>query len=190
MDNLALIIVFVVSSLIIWSLIYQARRREVHYAELRQANDALTQLFHKQDKDIQRLSQECVSLCKSQYEGIKDILERTITSRNNEKTEEIYKARLIEQISLFSNAERQQEREALIDSKTGGILSSLRRNFPSIKDLDIQIVTYSLMGFDTTLICLLTGMNPGNVYTRKSRLKDKILKSDIGDKDRYLYWLF
>lgn len=190
MENLELIIIFVASSLIIWSLVLIAQRQAVHYAELQQANDTLNRLFHKQDEYIQRLNQECVSLCKSQYEDIRDILERTIISKNTVKTEAIYKARLDEQISFFSNIDRQQEREALIDSKTGGILSSLRRNFPSIKDLDIQIVTYSLMGFDTTLICLLTGMNPGNVYTRKSRLKDKILKSDIEDKDRYLYWLF
>ena len=69
-------------------------------------------------------------------------------------------------------------------------MTSLRRNVNRLKDDDYQFLVFLILGFDATLICMITGMSSSNYYTRKSRLKEKILSADTPDVSLYQQWIF
>lgn len=50
---------------------------------------------------------------------------------------------------------------------------------------DARFICYSIVGFDTNTISMLLGISPANVYTRRSRLKDRIRHLESPYKDQY-----
>lgn len=54
-----------------------------------------------------------------------------------------------------------------------------------VTDMDARFICYSIVGFDTNTISMLLGISPANVYTRRSRLKDRIRHLESPYKEQY-----
>ncbi len=90
----------------------------------------------------------------------------------------------------------QNKLEAILDEKTDGIISAFKSDFkPSVINAkskrdhrnEVRLFTYLAAGFSDAAICVLLGLNNlSSCYSRKSRLRDKILKSDFSHRDNYL----
>ncbi|MBO5193421.1 MAG: hypothetical protein J6B62_00850 [Bacteroidales bacterium] len=64
-------------------------------------------------------------------------------------------------------------------------MSKLRHDFPSFKEDDYRLLSYMIVGFEAKTIATLMDITPGSVYTRKSRLKDKILSTSTENAELY-----
>ena len=178
--------------LAIVTFVYNLRDRR-HKATLREItalNDTLEEESRRQNETIALLQKDCREKYREQFTDIKSCLEQAIVLKDQDSARQRYVQRLEQQLSFFSSSERQAEREAFINQRTGGVFDSLRYNFPSLKETDFQLLTFIIMGFDATLICMITGMTASNYYTRKSRLKEKLLNEDSPDAPLYRQWIF
>ena len=63
---------------------------------------------------------------------------------------------------------------AIVDASTSGFIGRVREKFPKIKSVDIYILAFDKAGFPTSVAARLLGLSVTNLYTRKSRIKDKI----------------
>ena len=74
-----------------------------------------------------------------------------------------------------------------LDEYLDGLVSQLRNDYPKLKEDDIVLFCYNVIGCKPSLINLL--MKPGKVedlYARKSRLKQKIARRGPARAEKYL----
>ena len=87
---------------------------------------------------------------------------------------------------FVGNADSHQAFEDLLDSYLDNIMSSFRKDFPKMKSQDYQLASSVFSGIDMATTSVLMGVDVDVLYTRKSRLKSTIAKTDSPNKDRYL----
>ena len=70
-----------------------------------------------------------------------------------------------------------------------GIIARLRADFPALKDGDVHLFTLIVAGFKAPAIALYLGADINAIYTRKFRLKQKLLKTNPSAAQHYITYL-
>lgn len=166
------------------------QQKEAYIQDLIRAQSSLQQHFKEQDETIRSLRTQCAQHYRRQFQDIADGIEHTLLTKNTTKANAFYQEKMSNAIAFFSSPETSKEREEFINEKTDGLLRNLRKDCPTINETDINLLCYMAMGFDATLISLITGMSTGSYYTRKSRIKERILSEDNPRKEYYRTWFF
>ena len=73
--------------------------------------------------------------------------------------------------------------EQTIDAGCDGIVSHLRNDIEGVTEQDIRFFCFNLLGLSNDSIAVLTGVETSTVYSRRSRLKKRILSSDTPYKE-------
>lgn len=76
--------------------------------------------------------------------------------------------------------------EQIVNACKGGVMQKLREQLPEIKEEDFEFLCYIYAGFSCRAISIFTQDKVENIYTRKSRLKTKITKSNAPDSDFFV----
>ena len=99
---------------------------------------------------------------------------RTKQTREMVRKEEIFR-KVEEMISVISeNDDRHAEFEELIDSHLDNIITHLKMDLGPMNRLDERFICYTVAGFDAATIAFILGLSLSNVYTKRSRLKERI----------------
>lgn len=72
--------------------------------------------------------------------------------------------------------------EALVNKYLDNILVRLKEQLPDLNSKDYHFLTYLYAGFSPRAVCVFTDIKIKNFYNRRSRLKERIMKSDAPDK--------
>lgn len=72
------------------------------------------------------------------------------------------------------------------DIHMDGIVTNLRIQCPFLKENDINYIALIFAGFSARSICLFTGLKYKHYYVKKSRLIERIRKSNAPDKELFL----
>lgn len=81
--------------------------------------------------------------------------------------------------------------ESIVDSFKNGVMNKLRMEFPQFREEDFKMMCYWYAGFSSaSMSLLLKEENMNIIYKRKSRLKDRIEKSDSPRKDFFIEELY
>lgn len=192
--NLFFLILFVTVGFFLFAvtLVYHQRDRrlQAQLVELNRLKESLEEDAKRQDEKILQLQNDCRVMYREQFAEIRNCLEQAIVLKDEGSARKRYLQRLENQLTFFSSQDWQAERESFINKQTNGVLSSLRQNIPNLKESDCQLLVFVILGFDATLICMIMGITASNYYTRKSRLKEKILSADTPDVALYKQWIF
>lgn len=73
--------------------------------------------------------------------------------------------------------------EQTIDAGCDGVVSHLRNEIEGVTEQDIRFFCFNLLGLSNDSIAVLTGVETSTVYSRRSRLKKRILSSDTPYKE-------
>ena len=93
-------------------------------------------------------------------------------------------------IVKFSKDEKTlQELEDTVNRCCNNVMSIVRAEVPNLGEEDFRQLCYHFAGFSGKLISILLNIGLTNVYTRKSRLKEKIMLSDAEHKDLIIGYL-
>lgn len=138
---------------------------------------------------ISSLQQSYIQLFKGQFSTIADLCRTYLrTKRNGENfsKDQIYRKvkDMLEYISDDKNLHAQFE--AQIDKRLDNIISHLKADLGEMSQLDERFLCYTIVGFDSRTIATLLGLSLANVYTKKSRLKDRIYELDSPYKEFYV----
>lgn len=80
----------------------------------------------------------------------------------------------------------QRRLENMLDQTLDGVMTRLRTDFPSWKEDDFLLFSFSAAGFSSTTISALMGKEKSVVYNRVWRLKGRISSSDSPQKEFFL----
>lgn len=75
------------------------------------------------------------------------------------------------------------ELESIVNRYMNNILVKIREQLPELNRKDLIFLTYLYAGFSPRAVCIFTDIKIKNYYNRRSRLKDRILKSNAPDKE-------
>ncbi len=75
----------------------------------------------------------------------------------------------------------------LVDAKTGGLITSLKEDFPTIRIEELLVFSYSAVGFNNDITFRLIGVSCKNsVSVIRTRLRQRIIWKHPPRKDEYL----
>ncbi|MGN0200727.1 MAG: tetratricopeptide repeat protein [Candidatus Cryptobacteroides sp.] len=147
-------------------------------------------LIEKADKSQEKLEQlqrSFAQLYKDKFAAIGEMCSAYLYTKNRVNKQELIYRRVQKQISLFIGDEKLQAHlESLINNDLDDIVSHLKVDIPQLSQTDILFVCYCIIGFDPGIISTLLNISVSNVYTKKSRLRERIKKLDSQYADEYL----
>ena len=107
--------------------------------------------------------------------------------KNTNSADRVILRRIDKVVHDFTGKEENHEEfEALLNKHLNNIMNDFRGDFTGLSSKDYYLASYLFAGIDLPTISVLMGMEVENLYTRKSRLKSTIAKSNSDNKTRYL----
>lgn len=80
--------------------------------------------------------------------------------------------------------------ERMLDAETHNLMTKFRQDYPGLKEEEYKMISYYFAGFDNTTVMIILGISSlENARMKKSRLKQKITKSECPRKNDYLCFL-
>ena len=76
--------------------------------------------------------------------------------------------------------------EAMIDEGLDGIMTKLKTDFPDMNEKDCRFVAFQILGLDAKTMSYVTGYSVTTIYTKRNRLKNRLLKSTSDNRDLYI----
>lgn len=90
---------------------------------------------------------------------------------------------------FVNNPNLAKELEAIINKRLDNLILKLRDDFPDFNENYINLYIFSLLRFDYAAISVLQNSSINTIYSRKSKLRKRIMKKVCANKDLYLRFL-
>ena len=190
---LEFVIMLLICAVVIFLIYYYHQRMKRKQEQVERYMFAIDNIRASKDRIVERLAYkegretQLKELVLSRFE-ILDQLGRAFYERENTKAQQeaIYKQVKTFFTNLSSNATTKEELEGIVNTVNDNIIVKLREQFPKFKPADIDLLCYIYAGFSAQIISVIVSDSVSNIYTRKSRLKTRILMSESPDKELFL----
>lgn len=173
-----------------FKLLKREKEMEHLVANIESLRNDLQMQIESNHEDSSEVSDKCtgqfLKLIRENYAEANEICDSYYQNSDLKSTKQAIVARAEKIIHDFTNPESLEEIAAYIDNHSNGLYSSFKRELHSVTKENRRLFLYLLVGFSNRSISVLLQQKTGTVYTKKSRLKDKILKSGATRKDEYL----
>lgn len=142
------------------------------------------------EDNLSRLRKTFANMYKERFTVLGELCNAYLTTQERTDKHELIYHSVQNQIAFFIGDEKLQSRlESQINRDLNNIIRHLRSDLPDLSPKDVRFLCYCIIGLDPGIIGTLLDMNLSNVYTRKSRFKDKIRAIESPYKDDYLRML-
>lgn len=128
-------------------------------SELKTSEGYISEIFYKQYELLNKLTS-------TYYE----------THVCNKDMEAIYKQVSLEIERLSSDKKAISQLENFVNRYRRNIMNTIRTHLPDLTNMDYRLLCYLCAGFSAKAISIVTGDSTNNIYVKKSRIKDAILK--------------
>ena len=178
--NQTIIILIILSlfsiTIILW---LYTRRIRIHNQEkeqyLKYADEIKRQLEEYKNEDYPALKRKYMDLYKAQFETIGALYEQYSISSGRANAEHSVYSKVVSLINDFRNDyEDWQKFESILNADLDNIIANLRNEIPKVKQMDVSIFCFMILGFDVTTISHLLNVSMNTIYIRKSRLRQRI----------------
>lgn len=182
-----IVLLFAAAAIALWYL-YRKRMRDRErfmaiVDELRSSRDILGDRLAATSRNKQRLSE----LLREQFQPIDDLMRSYYEHADDRKKQSAVYNRVKRMIERFSVDRRTMAMfDEIIDSTRDDLMSELKREYPNINGKNLCLLRYIFMELSPQSISILVGDTVDNIYTRKSRLKNRFLLSDSPSRMRFV----
>lgn len=194
-DRMMLMIVTLASLILVSVIISLARRRlrkaDEEKMKMRRLADEADRMAAdtraEYDRELSGLRNAFAKLHKERFSSLKSLCDLYLsTKRLNSRKDRIYAK--VESIISFINTDEDSWKsfESKIDRSLDGIVTKLRTELNGVSETDVKLFCYSIIRLDGESISSITGLTTSNLYSRKSRLKDRILTENPPHKEEFL----
>ena len=133
---------------------------------------------------------QLAKLYKEKYAVVLEFVEKYNHSASHiDKQEALFKS-IQKQLDELKSEKALRNMENEINRYNCNIIKDLRKQVPSITPLELSYIIYTQIGFSHAVIEEFLQVNTKKIYNLNSRLKQKILKSNAPDAERFMKNLF
>ena len=97
--------------------------------------------------------------------------------------------RVEKELENLASSKSMGEIEEMVNDALDGIMTRFRNEFPDATKEDATIFMLNAAGLSQKAISLLTGIKLKSLYTKRARLKERIMKSDTAYKQDFIDYL-
>lgn len=156
-------------------------------ALLENASALLEDSKAKYQMELSNLRDSYTKLYREQFTSIRSLCTLYLRTRKlDSKKDRIYAE--VESILSFINSDDKKWKsfEGRINKSLNNVVAKLRQELPETSDVDVRLFCYSIIKLDAETISTITGLTTSNIYSHKSRLKDKIISTNPAHKEEFL----
>lgn len=144
-------------------------------------NQLTSQLTTQQDKS-ELLRNLVENLFKDKWKTINLLCDEFFEKGNSEKAKATIINEVEKEIKRICNPKNLKAIEIAVNDCMDGIVSKLRVQCPFLKPEDILFITLLYAGFAPRAVCIFTGIKLKYFYNKRSRLSERIMKSNAPEK--------
>lgn len=144
-------------------------------------NQLTSQLTTQQDKS-ELLKNLVENLFKDKWKTINLLCDEFFEKGNSEKTKATIINEVEKEIKRICSPKNLKAIETAVNDCMDGIVSKLRVQCPFLKPEDILFITLLFAGFAPRAVCIFTGIKLKYFYNKRSRLSERIMKSNAPEK--------
>ncbi len=127
---------------------------------------------------------------KEKYSAIGELCNAYLSSKDRTDKKEVIYRRVEKLIAYISEDDKLHKRfEDQINKDLDNIITYLREDFGESYENDSRFICYWIVGFEPEMISTILGLSLSNVYTKKSRWRERIKKLDSPHREEYLRML-
>ena len=127
---------------------------------------------------------------KEKYSAIGELCNAYLSSKNRTDKKEVIYRRVEKLIAYISEDDKLHKRfEDQINKDLDNMITYLREDFGESYENDSRFICYWIVGFGPEMISTILGLSLSNVYTKKSRWRERIKKLDSPHREEYLRML-
>ncbi len=144
----------------------------------------------KMESEMDKMNQQISSLFAGQFSLI-DKLSVTYyeTHGSRRDKEEIYTKVRKEIEQLSTDKKFLAQLEETVNKYKGNVMRIVRESMPQFSEMDFRLLCFMYAGFSAKAISIFTDESVSNIYSKKSRLKSKIIQSDSSRKSQMIEYL-
>lgn len=190
------LIIIILSGLVLFSLFAVLAIRKIKKERderkqmeslLENANAMLNDFNEELRTSLSVLHDSFSRLYKEQFSSLKSLCTLYLSTKTlDSRKERIYSE--VESILSFLNTDNKKWKsfESNVNKRLGNVMANLRQEIPDLNEIDVRLFCYSIIKLDAETVSTITGLTTSNIYSRKSRLKDKIASSNSVHKEEFL----
>lgn len=184
---------------------YRRDRKEKEMDRLLKIRDEANKILSQTNNDLQRQKSEMeeehhnlmenlrkayVSAYKDKFAAIGDLCNAYISSNSRTDKKDYIVRRVENLIACISDDDKLHTRfETQINKDLNNIMKHLKTDLGGLDKKESRFICYCIVGFEPEMIGSILGLSVSNVYTKKSRLKERIRGIDSPYKEDYLRML-
>ena len=139
---------------------------------------------------LEDLRQTYVSTYKDKFSAIGELCNAYMNSNSRYDKKEYIVRRVEKLIDYISDDDKLHAQfESQINRDLNNIVKHLKADLGDVDKKESRFICYCIVGFEPEMIGSILGLSVSNVYTKKSRLKERIRGLDSPYKDEYLRML-
>lgn len=176
----------VVLSVSVWRSRSKSRAIERYMEQLALARE---HLLH-QEAELTDLGRRIAGQLKTRFEPMNRLAETYYAHlRSPKEQERIYRHVKEDLHAMGTPTYTREELEPLINGSLDGLMERMREQLPMLREEEFQLLCYLVVGFTYTSISIFTECRISTLYTRVSRLRDRISASSAPDRELFLKYL-
>lgn len=139
------------------------------------------------EKTLENLRKAYVSTYKDKFSAIGELCNAYMDSANRTDKKDYIIGKVENLIAYISDDDKLHMRfENQINKDLNNIVKHLKADLGDVDKKESRFICYCIVGFEPEMIASILGLSLSNVYTKKSRLKEKIKGIDSPYKEEYL----
>lgn len=155
-----------------------------------EANKLLTQTNEDLQTTLEDLRKSYVSTYKDKFSAIGELCNAYMDSSSRTDKKDYIVRRVENLIAYISDDDKLHARfESQINKDLNNIVKHLKADLGDVDKKESRFICYCIVGFEPQMIASILNLSVSNVYTKKSRLKERIRGLDSPYKDEYLRML-
>lgn len=136
-----------------------------------------------------RLRQLVNRLLAGRFNPINKILDEYYENADTPTAKAAIYNRVEKELKNLASSKSMNEIENLVNESLDNIMTRFREEFPWVSKEDTSIFMLNAAGLSQKAISLLLGIKLKSLYTKRARLKERITKSDVTDKQDFVTFL-
>lgn len=154
---------------------------------LEQENAELKSKYDKSEEERKKARLSLASVYKGKFATMGELCKVYLNLNNRSDKKELIYYRVEQLISEINGDNNLFDKfESRINQDLNGILAHMKEDLGITDKKDERFICYHIAGLDSQTIAMLLNLSVPNVYTKRSRLRERIRKLNSPYKDDYL----
>ncbi len=186
-NRLYYIITFLVLGIIAASIILYLRwkNKNQEIEKNLQLAQSIRDTLHIKEGQLSEMNTQIQALFSQQFSVIDELCNVYFETKDTKaEKDRIYKEVLKQINDIGTN--KVSQLEVIVNTYRNQIMRDFRKDFPNLNSDIYQFAIYQFSGFSSRAISIFMNEKIENIYNKKSRLKNRIQKSDVPRKEEYL----